>query len=215
MHVVIVGGGAALAQPLIDHWGRDKECQLTVGCRSKTPVRPCAGLVIKRRVTEVHEPWDVLVTLTGEVDNALLVGTTSGQWGSVLDANLTQPFEALRALLPNSNNPSNVVVVGSIVGSIGGRGCANYAASKAGLTGLVRAAANEWAHRSVCINLLELGYTGVGMGARLHRDSKERALMTIPLQRFGTAEDFVLAVEFLSKTRYMTGNVLTLAGGLR
>ena len=214
-HIVIVGGGAALAQPLIDHWGKGSEWQVTVVCRSKTPVHPCAGMVIKRRVTEIHEPWDVLVTLTGDVDNAPLSLMTDYQWRMAIEANLTHPFEALRYLLPHAREQANVVVVGSIVGSIGSRGCANYAAAKAGLIGLVRAAANEYAYKSLCTNLLELGYMDVGMGSRLQPEVRDKALSTIPLKRFGTVEDFVLAVEFLSKTRYMSGGVLTLAGGLR
>ena len=215
MNVVIVGGGAALAQPIVDHWGKGSEWQVTVVCRNKTPVRPCAGMVIKYDVVDVCEPWDVLVTLTGDIDNAPLTEMSTEQWQKVLEANLTQPFEALRALLPYARNPSNVVIVGSIAGRLGGRGCANYAASKAGLVGLVGAAANENWDRGICINLLELGYMDVGMGARLSEKVRESTKLAIPLRGFGTVEDFVLAVEFLSKTRYMTANVLTLAGGLR
>ena len=69
---------------------------------------------------------------------------TTEQWGKVIDHTLGVVFDAFRQLLPKMNYSSNVIVFGSIVGSIGGYGCANYAAAKAGLVGLVRAASNEY-----------------------------------------------------------------------
>ena len=98
---------------------------------------------------------------------------------------------------------------------MGGYGCTNYAAAKAGLVGLVRGAANEWAKHQIMVNLLELGYVDSGMGAELNPRVRDAAVKSIPLGRFATEEDFVHAVEYLATTRYATGTVLTLAGGLR
>lgn len=227
MHVVIVGGGAALAQPVIEHFTGDSgygaDCYLnrthpelsdiTAVCRTALPIVPGVNVIFE--LSEVTRPIDVLITMTGAVDNARLDAMTDEQWDKAIAANLTAPFQALRKLLPLVVDNGNVVVVGSIVGSTGGRGCANYAAAKAGLVGLVRAAANEHAARGVCVNLLELGYIDAGMGARLPPKVREAVLPTIPLYRFGAPEDVVLAVDFLARTRYATGTVLTLAGGLR
>ena len=216
-HIVIVGGGAVLAQPLIDHYLSDQDNSVTVYCREKLPSEPWPNRL--QVLTDYNAPIkgvDVLIIMPAHFDNNPLIGMTLSQWNTVIERTLTVPFLALRTFLTQGlRNGSNVVIVGSIAGKLGGRGCANYAAAKAGLVGLVATAANENWDRGICINLLELGYMDVGMGARLSEKVRESTKLAIPLRRFGTVEDFVLAVEFLSKTRYMTGNVLTIAGGLR
>ena len=197
-HWCIVGSGSAIGQVLVGNLASLGE-----------KVTAVAGT--ERRVLATVQPCDVLVTLTGLVDNAKIDSMTDCQWDSVLAATLHAPFNAVRQI--RINNGGRIVVVGSIVGSTGGYGCANYAAAKAGLVGLVRAAANENPH--LCINLLELGYTEVGMGARLSEKVKARILPTIPLKRFARIEEVLDAIDYLGRVTYATGSVLTLAGGLR
>ncbi len=212
--ICIVGGGAVLAQPLIRHF-------LVMGdkihaiCRNSRPTSCHPNLRVYDK--ELPEgPLDVLITMAGRVENSKLCEMTTEQWGKVIDDTLGVVFDAFRQLLPKMNYSSNVIVFGSIVGSIGGYGCANYAAAKAGLVGLVRAASNEYSlKKQMCINLLELGYIDSGMGTRLGDGIKEKILPRIPLGRFGTEEDVVLAIDFLSHTRFMTGGILTLSGGLQ
>ena len=222
-HIVIVGGSAALAQPLYDLWlPRHK---ITAVCRyewryktdtiKKCKTRAVSGLKVVTNKNDVRTPIHGLVTLTGSTENKRLPAMDKPSWDGVVEDCLTAPFQALRYFLPLMAENSNVVIVGSIVGSLGGIGCANYAAAKAGLGGLVRAAANEFATRHIHVNLLELGYTNVGMGERLPENLAEKIRATIPLKRFGNGDDFALAVDFLMNTKYMTGNTLTLAGGLR
>ncbi len=216
-HVVIVGGGAALAQPLIEHF-LSKGYRVTAVCRTvKEPVDQWLYnnlVTVTAGFSEVDvSGMHILVVLTGSSDNAKLINMTEEQWYKVIDSCLTAPRKALGYYIPRMSKDGNVVVVGSVVGSTGGYGCANYAAAKAGLVGLVRAAANENPHLHV--NLLELGYVDAGMGARLPAKVKDKVLATIPLGRFGTEGDFVHAVEFLATTKYATGGILTLAGGLR
>ncbi len=228
MHVAIVGGGAALAQPIIEHY-LGKDWDVTAICFGTVP-RPFSmadgrdRLLVYQDVDMASEkavkllnlyPVDVLITLTGRVLNGRIEDMALTDWNWIIECNLTTVFNALRFGLPQMKMNSNIVVVGSIMGSLGGKGCANYAAAKAGLVGLVRAAANENANRNIRINLLELGYIDAGMGAKLSPELKEKIRETIPLKRFGTTEDVVEAVDYLGRTKYMSGNVLTLAGGLR
>lgn len=213
-NVCIIGGAAALAGPLIQHYLADPDTLVSVVCRSSLPPDPWPDrLNVYDGIGQVAHIPDILITVPGSTDNAQLSSMTDDQWDRVLESTLTAPYKALRALLSYMNG-GNVVVVGSIVGSIGGIGCANYAAAKAGLIGLVRAAANESARTNVCVNLLELGFIDHGMGERLG-PVKDKILPNIPLKRFGTVEDFVQAVDYLGRVRYMTGGILTLAGGLR
>lgn len=213
-HVVIVGGRAALATPLITYYtGRGDK--VTAVCRVKTASDPPLRFGQVAQPSDVEGLVDLVITLTGSVNNAKMSGMTYFQWDQVIEDNLSAAGRALLHLLSKVRDGGNVVVVGSVIGSSGGYGCANYAAAKAGLVGLVRAAANEHATRGVCINLLELGYIDAGMGARLDPKIKEKVMPTIPLGRFGTEEDVVDAITYLGRVRYMTGSVLTLAGGLR
>lgn len=209
-HICIVTGGASLAQPLISHYGGTYS-RITALCHLTPPDASNKDLATTAwTYDEVKEPIDTLVVLPGAFDNARITQMKMTQWSEVIQSTLTSVYNALHHLLPKMNDGGNVVVVGSIVGSTGGYGCANYAAAKAGLVGLVRAAANE--HRKLHINLLELGYIDAGMGKKV---DQSKVLPSIPLGRFGTEEDFVHAVEFLGSTKYCTGNILTLAGGMR
>jgi 3-oxoacyl-[acyl-carrier protein] reductase len=214
MRVCVVGGGAALAQPLLERWLgglEDAGHDVVALCPHRRPSFDHPRLTVRDK--PVTGQFDLLVTLAGSTDDAKLEGMTYHVWDTVVANTLTAVARAFQSV--KVKDGGNVVVVGSIVGSTGAYGAANYAAAKAGLVGLVRSAALEWAGRGVCVNLLELGVTELGMGARLPDKVKAKALAGIPLGRFGTAADFVHAVEFLSTTRWMTGNVLTLAGGVR
>ncbi len=224
-HVCIVGAGAALALPLIEHFLSEQD-RLTLIYRGYTypdiaKSNRCLNVMgvdlpdKDDRLSLVPGNIDTLITLMGYTQNHRLGSMPNDAWDEVINDTLTSVFSALNGLLPKMTALGNVIVVGSIVGSTGGFGCSNYAAAKAGLVGLVRAAANEYVSRGICINLLELGYLNAGMGEKLDAKVKERILLTIPLRKFGDVYDFVSAVEFLSKTSYMTGEILTLAGGLR
>jgi NAD(P)-dependent dehydrogenase (short-subunit alcohol dehydrogenase family) len=224
-HVCIFGGGAALAQAVIDRFVARGD-SVTAVCRDTVPAQEYPSLTVIRcvhlGVPETYgdefkklAPIDVLVTMTGESHKAKLGEMNLSQWQSGIDANLTTVFSAFQIGYPKLKTESNVVVVGSIVGSTGGYGCANYAAAKAGLVGLVRGAANEWAKRDICVNLLELGYCDVGMGGSRLGDIRDKIRETVPLKRFAQPSEVADAIEFLANVRYMTGNVLTLAGGLR
>lgn len=207
-----------MAQPLLDRYLDD--CyynEVTAVCRCKKPKREHPLLKVVDDPGSVV-PWklgefDLLVTVTGGTSDKTLAKMDDVDWHKAVGPTLGAVATAFRQV--KVKDGGNVVVVGSVVGSTGAYGAANYAAAKAGLVGLVRSAALEWASRGVCVNLLELGFVDAGMGARLPDKVKARVLPTIPLGRFGTEAEFVHAVEFLSTVRYMTGGVLTLAGGLR
>lgn len=202
MKVCVVGAGSAIAQGFARY---HPEHQVYLTNRLD---------VIDLAATE--ETFSSLVVCIGYEGQAVtLRKMREPMWETTVKANLTSVFEPLRYMLPKVADGGSVVVVGSIVGSTGGYGCAGYAAAKAGLVGLVRAAANEEARRGVCVNLLELGYVNAGMGARLPDAVREKVLGIIPLKRFAQLEEAAAAINFLVTTRYMTGNTLTFAGGLR
>lgn len=229
--IAVMGAGAALAEGLLSELGISG-AEVFASYRDTIPSKDCTiGRVFTagnidlrtREQTKYFFEWvktlrpklNGLVTVVGAAIDGKIEDLSKDQFDTSVNNNLGTVFNCLRYASPMLEDGSNVVVVGSIVGSMGGRGCSSYAAGKAGLVGLVRSVALEWASRDICVNLLELGYINAGMGARLPDKLKSRINATIPLGKFGSEWDFVEAVKFLLKTRYMTGNVLTLAGGLR
>jgi len=223
VNTVIIGGGGALAQHLIARLLKDRQDGdwLTAVCRRTMPDEPGysrGGRTWFEAVTDVSQvnplPVDVLITMPGCSYSGKMENVGPEHWQTVVEDNLLSVGRALTALLPKMRDGGRVVVVGSVVGRAGGYGCGPYAAAKAGLVGLVRAAANESAARGVCVNLLELGYVNCGMGARLPMKVKAAALDSIPLRRFAEPAEAVEAILFLSRVRYMTGGVFPLTGGL-
>lgn len=227
MHVCIVGAGSDIAGALIEFYAV-RNYYITAVCYHNDP--KVSNTILRYQGLHVYTgrnmttdeavvlknipPIDLLVTLTGKVNNAKITEMRSDQWWSVIDANVTTVFNALKYGLPNVKDGGSVVVVGSVVGRTGGYGCANYATAKAALRGLVISAANESVGRGVRVNLLELGYVNAGMGKQLPPKVALKVLDTIPMKRFAEAAEVVEAIDALSKLTYMTGGVLTLAGGL-
>ncbi|HYE70427.1 MAG TPA: SDR family oxidoreductase [Aquabacterium sp.] len=212
-HIVIAGASGAIGTALVTKYLDDGHVVTAVVHRSKPAIEHdrfgC--------VTDFGSigKLDSLVTLTGHADNAKLGRVEMRQWEQVIDSTLTSVFKAINETCGRIKEGGSIVVVGSIVGSLGGYGCANYAAAKAGLVGLVRAAANELASRKVRVNLLELGYVNAGMGERLPDEVRAKVVETIPLKRFAEVDEVLHAIEFLRTATYATGTVLSYAGGLR
>lgn len=225
-HCVIVGGGAALAQPLIARW-IDQGDRVTAICRRTMPDINSLGLSDERQsdmlevlTTYDDHKWpdrpkiDLLVTMAGHVNDGKLGSLMDYHAIDAVTDNLTSVLLALNRLLRWVKDGGRIVLVGSVVGRTGAYGAANYAAAKAGLVGLCRSLSLEVAPRQVRVNVLELGYVDAGMGVRLPAAVKERALESIPLGRFATPEEVVEAVEWLGRQTYMTGAVVPLSGGL-
>ena len=99
---------------------------------------------------------------------------------------------------------------------LGNAGQANYAASKAGVIGLTKSAARELAGRKITVNAVAPGFIRTEMTAVLSEKVKEKAVLQIPMERFGEAEDVAQAVAFLASEQagYITGQVLCVDGGM-
>jgi len=108
----------------------------------------------------------------------------------------------------------SIVNVASVVGLHGNLGQANYAASKAGVIGLTKTTALEGARRKIRCNAIAPGMITTDMTAQLNERVTDAALASIPLQRFGTPAEAAQAIEFLLYQPYLTGQVLTLDGGM-
>ena len=132
--------------------------------------------------------------------------------------NLFGTVDMTRAILPTmlQQHAGNIINITSVSGMMGNAGQANYAASKAGVIGLTKAAAKELASRNITVNAVAPGFVATEMTDVLSDSVKEAAVATIPLGRFGEVEDIAETVVFLAsdKAKYITGQVICVDGGI-
>ena len=161
---------------------------------------------------------DVLVNNAGVTQDGLLVRMTDEAWDAVLNTNLTGAFRMMRAVARPmlKARSGSIVNIASVVGLIGNAGQANYCAAKAGLIGLTKSAAREFASRSVRVNAVAPGLVETDMTAKVTEDQKKALLTSVPLGRIGAADDISGVVCFLASAdaAYMTGQVLSVCGGM-
>lgn len=161
---------------------------------------------------------DVLVNNAGVTRDGLLLAQKERDWRAVMDVNLDGAWRVLRRALASMfrQRAGRVVNVASISALRGGRGQANYAAAKAGLVALTRAAALEVADRGVQVNAVLPGFVETEMTAVLRRRAGEEVLARIPAGRFGTPEDVAGLVLFLASddAAWITGQAFVVDGGM-
>ena len=160
----------------------------------------------------------ILVNNAGVTRDNLTMRMSSEEWDTVLDTNLKGAFHMVKALQRSllRQQGARIVNISSVIGLMGNAGQANYAASKAGLVGLTKSLAREFAGRKVTVNAVAPGFIVTDMTEVLSDEVKEKILGNIPLGELGTVEDIAGAVEFLAGPggRYITGQVLTVDGGM-
>jgi 3-oxoacyl-[acyl-carrier protein] reductase len=163
-------------------------------------------------------PVGVLVAGAGATDDGLAVRMAPERFDAVLRTNLTGSFLlARRALGPMMRNRwGRIVFLGSVVAATGQAGQANYAASKAGLVGLARSLAREYAGRNVTVNVVAPGPIDTGMLQALPDATRQAIVAAVPVGRTGTPEEVASAVSYLvgDAAAYTTGIVLPVDGGL-
>ena len=165
-----------------------------------------------------HGPVEVLVANAGLTDDTLLLRMSEESFTRVIDANLTGAFRVTkRATSPMLKlKRGRLIYISSVVALMGSPGQANYAASKAGLIGFARSVARELGSRSITANVIAPGFIDTDMTAELGDARKAEILGSVPLKRYGTADEIAGAALFLASpaAAYVTGAVLPVDGGL-
>jgi len=162
---------------------------------------------------------DVLINNAGITKDTLAVRMSEQDWDAVLNVNLKGSFLMSKAVLKHmmKARSGSIVNMASVVGQSGNAGQANYSASKAGIIGLTKSLAKEFASRNIRVNAVAPGFVKTEMTEKLGEEVKANILKEVPLKRFAEVSDIAQAVMFLASDQaagYITGQVLAVNGGL-
>ena len=161
---------------------------------------------------------DILVNNAGITRDNIVMRLKDEDWDAVQNANLRGAFASIRAVSRGmmKRRSGRIINVASIVGLIGNKGQANYAASKAGLIALTKTVAKELGSRNILINAFAPGFIETEMTAKMTPEARESLGKQIALERLGTVQDVAAMVTFLASdlASYITGQVFVVDGGL-
>lgn len=171
-----------------------------------------------KTVTEQFSTLDILVNNAGITKDGYIMRMSDEQWDIVLNINLKGAFNCLRAVTkPMFKQRSGAIVnISSVIGVMGNVGQVNYSASKAGLLGVTKTAAKEFAPRNIRVNAIAPGFIRTAMTEALPEEIQKKYLEGIPLKRYGTTNEVANLVHFLvsDASSYITGQVIHVDGGL-
>lgn len=169
-------------------------------------------------VMEKFSKLDILINNAGITRDTLMLRMTENDWDAVIAVNLKGTFNFIKsAVRPMMKSRyGKIVNIASVVGRMGNAGQANYSASKAGVIGLTKTAAKEFATRNITINAVAPGYIQTDMTNKLSEEATQAFMQVIPMKRAGTPEDVAKVVYFLCSddSSYVTGQVINIDGGM-
>jgi len=161
---------------------------------------------------------DILVNNAGITRDNLLMRMKEDDWDLVLAINLKGVFNCTKAVarIMLKQRSGKIVNVASVVGLMGNAGQCNYSASKAGVIGLTKSCAREFASRGITVNAVAPGFIQTAMTDALSDEAKQQLEQQIPMQRLGAAQDVANVIAFLASPAadYVTGEVIRIDGGM-
>ncbi len=179
---------------------------------------PEAVDALPKRAAEAMGSVDILVNNAGITADNLFMRMSDEEWARVLEVNLTAVMRLCRGVMRGMMKArwGRIVSVGSVVGAIGNPGQANYAAAKAGLTGLTKSIAHEVASRKITANVVAPGFITTAMTEKLNDEQRAGLLARVPMGRMGEAREVAAAVLYLASEEagYVTGATLHVNGGM-
>ena len=188
-----------------------KACHIQADISNENSVNELVKTVLNK-----NNKIDILVNNAGITKDGLLMRMKSEDWQKVLNLNLNGVFYCTKAVSRQmlKQKKGRIINITSVVGLMGNPGQANYSAAKAGVIGLTKSAAKEFASRGITVNAVAPGFIATDMTKELN---SEAILSAIPLGRFGNPEDVAGAVRFLAadpSAAYITGQTLQVDGGM-
>jgi 3-oxoacyl-[acyl-carrier protein] reductase len=171
-----------------------------------------------RTFADEFSSLDVLVNNAGITKDTVLLRMKEADWDAVININLKGSFlcmkEAVKIMA--KQRYGKIISISSVVAFMGNPGQANYSSSKAGLIGLTKTVAREYAGRGIRVNAVAPGFIQTAMTDALPDSVKDEMKKAIPLKEFGASEDVASAVTFLASAEadYITGQVIHVNGGM-
>jgi len=210
--VAIVGRDRVKAEEVATKLGNGAAgfaCDVTVGSQVEAAIA---------ETEKALGPIDILVNNAGLTRDNLILRMSEEEWDAVLAANLKGAYFTIKAVTKGmmKRRSGRIINITSVVGITGNKGQANYAASKAGLIGLTKSVAREYASRNILVNAVAPGFIETDMTSALPDEAKAAMLGGVSLGRPGRPEDIAGAVLFLASdlAGYITGQVLAVDGGM-
>ncbi|WP_063657046.1 3-oxoacyl-ACP reductase FabG [Candidatus Arsenophonus triatominarum] len=161
---------------------------------------------------------DILVNNAGITNDNLLLRMKKEEWDRVIDTNLTSIFSLSKAIMRSmmKKRYGRIISVGSVIGTLGNVGQANYAAAKAGVIAFSKSLAREVATRGITVNVVSPGFIETDMTRALTDEQQAGILANVPVGRLGDAKEIASAVAFLAsdEAAYITGETLHVNGGM-
>ncbi len=211
--VALSGTREDALKELADALGGDRTCVLPCNLSDMKAVDTLPG-----QAESALGKLDILVNNAGLTRDGLAMRMKDEDWDDVLTVNLTAAFRLSRAAIKGmmKRRWGRIVSISSVVGTTGGAGQVNYAATKAGLIGMTKSLAAELASRGITVNCVAPGFIGTAMTDVLSEDRKSAILSSVPAGRMGVPEEVGAAVVYLSsdEAAYVTGQTLHINGGL-
>ena len=172
--------------------------------------------VLFDRADELFGKTDILVNNAGITRDNLIVRMSEADFDAVVDTNLRGTFRCMKLAARGMmrRRDGRIINLSSVVGLHGNAGQVNYAASKAGVIGMTKSLAKELASRGVTVNAVAPGFIDTDMTAALPDAARAELVKTIPVGSIGSTEDVAQAVVFLINAPYITGQVLSVDGGM-
>lgn len=171
-----------------------------------------------KQVVDSFNRLDILVCNAGITHDTLLMRMTEEHWDSVIDVNLKSVFNYCHAATPQMmrQRSGSIIAMSSIVGIAGNAGQVNYAASKAGIIGLIKSLSKEVGSRNIRINAIAPGYILTDMTLSLSEETRAEIVKMIPMHRCGEAEEVAKVALFLASdlSSYVSGQVISVNGAM-
>ena len=202
-------GAAAITEYLQASGGKGMTLNVT---------EPGASEALVKAITDEFGAVEILVNNAGITRDNLLMRMKDDEWQAIMDTNLTSIFSLSKAVLRGmmKKRCGRIVNVGSVVGSSGNAGQANYAAAKAGVIGFSKSLAREVASRGITVNVVAPGFIDTDMTKALSDEQREAIFKDIPANRLGQPEEVAATVAFLVSdgAAYISGETIHVNGGM-
>lgn len=171
---------------------------------------------VEKFISGINAKNITLVNCAGVSANAFAHKADVAEWTNVINVNLNGSFNLIRAVLPmmREQNFGRIINLSSIVSETGVMGTSAYAASKAGLNGMIKSIALENGQKGITINNINLGYFKVGMINTVPKEIQEKIKTKIAANDFGDPENIFSTIQYIRATPYINGSCIDLNGGL-